>query len=521
MTHTTVLTGGRIYTGRRYCAALLIEDGEVALAGTEAEVRRNTPTGAERHDLEGGLVIPGLIDAHIHIAETARHRDGLDVSLAATLDALGSLVREWARTHPNGPIVGRGLDPELFPGRAWPTRDDLDLIERNRPLALVHVSSHALVANSAALQLARVDRSTADPPGGRFGRGADGEPDGRVFESAIPVLEDRIPELDRVEPEALLPTLRATAALGLTTLGAMSVAPQEAVALRSLAESEAWLGRVRVYLRGNRWREYFRDPGGPSGPPGRFEVVGVKAFTDGAFGPRTADLSEPYADDPGNRGIEVGTDAALAALISDASDYGLASALHAIGDRAVARAARLISGTRLASGRRARIEHAALTPPSLLPFLGNVQPALVVQPGFVWSDRWLGARLGPSRARWAYAFRTLLDHGLLLVGSSDAPADPIDPWRGLRAAVQRTDPSGRSANPDPDESLDAATAVRLYTENAGIVLGEPRLGLLESGSPADLVWTRAPSLDAAVSGGAAMVRETWVGGARLATGPAA
>jgi predicted amidohydrolase YtcJ len=521
MTHTTVLVGGRIYTGRRYCSALVIEDGEVALAGTDAEVRRNTPTGAERRDLEGGLVIPGLIDAHLHIAETARHRDGLDVSSIATLDALGSIVAEWTRNHPSGPIVGRGLDPERFPGRAWPTRDDLDRIERDRPLALVHVSSHALVANSAALGLAQVGRSTADPPGGRFGRGPDGEPDGRVFESAIPLVEDRIPGLDRVEPEVLLPTLRETAALGLTTLGAMSVAPQEAVALRMLADSGEWPGRVRLYLRGNRWREYFRDPGGPSGPPGRFEVVGVKAFTDGAFGPRTADLSEPYADDPGNRGIEVGTDADLTALISEASDEGLAPALHAIGDRAVARAARLIRGTRLANGRRARIEHAALTPPSLLPFLTDIEPALVVQPGFVWSDRWLGARLGTARARWAYAFRTLLDHDLLLVGSSDAPADPIDPWRGLRAAVQRTDPSGRSANPDPAESLDAATALRLYTENAGIALGEPRLGLLESGSPADLVWTRAPSLDAAVSGGASMVRETWVAGSRVATGPAA
>jgi predicted amidohydrolase YtcJ len=417
--------------------------------------------------------------------------------------------------------VGRGLDPERFPGRAWPTRDDLDRIESNRPLVLVHVSSHALVASSLALRLARVDRSTSDPAGGRFGRGANGEPDGRVFESAISILEDRLPGLDRVEPDALLSTLRATAALGLTTLGAMSVAPEEAVALRTLADSGAWPGRLRLYLRANRWRDYFRDPGGPSGPAGKFEVVGVKAFTDGAFGPRTADLSEPYADDPGNQGIPVGSDTELTALVSEVSQRGLAPALHAIGDRAVVRAARLLGGTRLSNGRRPRIEHAALTPPSLLPFLGEIRPALVVQPGFVWSDRWLGDRLGPARARWAYAFRTLLEHGFLLAGSSDAPADPIDPWRGLRAAVQRTDPMGQSANPDPAEALDATAALQLYTANAGRALGEPRLGLLEPGSPADLVRTRAPSLDAAVSGGAAMVRETWVAGSRLATGPTA
>jgi predicted amidohydrolase YtcJ len=517
MSDATAFLGGRVFTGSRTCSALLVENGVVVLAGSDAEVRRNIPTGAVRRDLEGGLLLPGLIDAHIHLAETARRRDGLDVSRLASLDGLESAVTEWARAHPSGTIVGRGLDPERFPGRSWPTRDDLDRILRSRPLVLEHVSSHAVVANTAAFRSAGVDRSTPDPPGGRFGRGSDGEPDGRVFESAIPRLEDRLPGLDRVEPDALLATLRETAAMGLTTLGAMSAAPQEAVALRILADSDAWRGRVRVYLRGNRWREYFADPGGPSGPAGRFEVVGVKAFTDGAFGPRTADLSEPYADDPGNQGIPVGSDADLTALITEASDRGLAPALHAIGDRAVARAARLLARTSLANGRRPRIEHAALTPPPLLPYLAAVRPALVVQPGFVWSDRWLGARLGPARARWAYAFRTLIDHGLLLVGSSDAPADPVDPWRGLQAAVQRTDPSGRSANPDPDESLDAVAAIQLYTVNAGLVLGEPLLGQLEPGAPADLVWTQASSLDGALSGGAARVRETWVAGARLAT----
>jgi predicted amidohydrolase YtcJ len=518
---TTAFLGGRVFTGARWCSALLVEAGEVAVAGSDAEVQRSIPTGADRIDLHGEVLIPGLIDAHVHVAETARARDGLDVSAVATLDALADVVAQWTRAHPSGPVVARGLDPEQFPGHAWPTRDDLDRIERNRPLVLVHVSSHALVANSASLQLARVDRSTPDPPGGRFGRGSDGEPDGRVFESAIPILKDRLPGLERVEPDALLPTLRDAARFGLTTLGAMNAEPEEAVALRTLAESGAWPGRIRLYLRASRWREYFWDPGGPSGPSGRFEVVGVKAFMDGAFGPRTADLSEPYTDDGENRGIPVGSDDDLRALVAEASHRDLAPALHAIGDRAVARAARLLGGTQLVSGRRPRIEHAALTPPSLLPFLAEMGPALVVQPGFVWSDRWLVARLGPARARWAYAFRTLLDRGHLLAGSSDAPADPLDPWRGLRASVQRTDPAGRSANPDPAEALDAPAALRLYTTNAGLVLGEPLLGRLEPGSPADLVWTRATSLDAAVSGGASMVRETWVAGARLATGPAA
>jgi predicted amidohydrolase YtcJ len=519
MTQATVFVGGRIFTGQRYCAALLVEDGEVALAGSEEEVRRSAPTGAEVVPLEGHLAIPGLIDAHVHIAEVTRRREGLDVSHVGSVEGLAAAVQGWIATHPDGPVIGRGFDPERWPAGDWPRRAELDRVTSDRPLILVHASGHALIANSAALGAAGIDRSTMDPVGGRIGRGPDGTPDGRLFESARGLLEHRFAGAERVETSALRTTLLATAALGITTVGAMSASPEEAVGLRELVETEAWKGRIRVYLRGDRWREYFDDPGGPSGPSERFEVVGVKAFTDGAFGPRTALLSQPYADDPGNTGLAVGDDAELAGLIDAATGAGLSPALHAIGDRAVARALGLLRSVRPRNLRQVRIEHASLTPPELLPFLAEVRPALVVQPGFVWSDHWLAARLGAERARWAYAFRTLLAQGHRLVGSSDAPYDPIDPWRGLRACIERSDAAGASANPEPTEAVDAATALRMYTNHAGIALGEPLLGLLEAGGPADLVCLGAPSLEAAIHAGAPVVRSTWVAGERI-EGPA-
>ncbi len=519
MSRATAFVEGRVYTGRRYCSALLVEDGEVVVAGSDDEVRRAAATGTEVRPLGGSLLLPGLIDSHLHLSELTRRREGLDVSGAGSLEALGSTVRAWAEAHPTRPVVGRGLDPEHWPGGAWPTRSDLDRLVPDRPLVLVHASGHALVVNSALLSAAGVDRAPTDPPGGRFGRTSTGELDGRVYEAAVGWLEARLPELDPVEPHALLRTLRATAALGLTTVVPMSASPGEATALRKLAEERGWSGRVRVYLRGDRWREYFQNPGGPSGPPGLFSVVGVKAFTDGAFGPRTALLTAPYADDPATSGLSVGSDADLASLIRDAVRQGLAPALHAIGDGAVARALGLLRGVRLPGALRTRIEHASLTPPALLPALDAVRPALVVQPGFVWTDTWLPARLGPARDRWAYAFRSLLAHGQLLVGSSDAPYDPVDPWRGLRACLERTAPGGGSANPEPSEALDAPTAVAMYTVNAGLTLGEPLLGLLEPGAPADLIVTGSRSLEAAIAAGAPTVREAWVAGVPIAPAP--
>jgi predicted amidohydrolase YtcJ len=522
MTEAVAFVGGRVFTGRRYVRALLLEGSEVLAAGTESAVRREAPTGAEVVDLAGALVAPGLIDAHLHVAEVTRHREGLSLAGIASLPALEAAVHDWAAQHPTGALVGRGWDPERFPAGIWPTRGDLDRWVADRPLALVHASGHALVVNSAALAAAGIFAGTVDPPGGRFGRGPDGEPDGRVFESAVGHLEMRLPPPEPLAPEALRRTLAAAAALGLTSLGAMSAGPEETIGLRRLAASGALPVRVRVYLRASRAAEYFRDPGGPSGAPGWFSVVGLKAFTDGAFGPRTAWLSAPYADDPSTSGMASATDEQLRSVLEMARARRLVPALHAIGDQALVRALALLREYPLAYGRHARIEHASLAPPELWPALGEVRPALVVQPGFLWSDVWLRARLGVGRARWAYPFRSLLDRGHLLAGSSDAPYDPIDPWRGLNAAVHRAGPDGRSANPEPLEALVPEDAVRLYTANAGAALGEPLLGQLEPGAPADLVRLDASDLTTALGRGASAVRETWVAGRKrfdAAAGP--
>jgi predicted amidohydrolase YtcJ len=514
-----LLVGGRVFTGQRYCDALLIENGRVAVAGTESEARRAAPTGAERRTLSGTLVLPGLIDAHFHVADVTRSREGLHLGEVGSVEHLVAAVRQWSADHPGRSIVGRGWDPERSADRAWPTRRDLDRATADRPVVILHVSGHAGVANSVALAAAGIDRTTKDPAGGRLGREADGSPDGRAYEIGLRNLIGRPDDLDLPEPAALRRTLEWTATLGLTTVGAMSAAPEEAFALRDLALAGRSPGRVRVYLHGNRWTEYYRAVPVPERIPGRFAVVGVKAYTDGAFGTRTAWLSEPYSDDPGNSGVPVADDATLRSLLGAVGERGLTPALHAIGDRAVEYTLGVLEATGHTSPTAARIEHVALTPSALFGALARVRPALVVQPGFVWSDHWLAQRLGRSRARWAYAFRSLTEQGHLLVGSSDAPYDPADPWRGLRAAVDRTDPAGRSANPLPGESLRPEEAIRLYSVNAGIALGEPELGRLEPGSPADLVLVRASSLEDAIGQGRSVVAETWVDGVPVTPRP--
>jgi predicted amidohydrolase YtcJ len=521
MTDARLWHHGRIFTGQRYVEALLVENGRVVIAGSTEEVRRAAPTGVEVGDLAGRLLLPGFIDAHLHIADLTRSREGLDVGRARSVSELVERVRAWADDHPNGTVVGRGWDAERFTEHRWPTRLDLDRAVMDRPLVLYHASGHAAVVNGAALDRAGVLRTTPDPEGGRFGRDRYGAPDGRLYEEAMRSVAGLATTGFPPEKEAIGRTLRFAASLGLTTVTAMNVGLEEASALRELAHAGALPVRVRVYLRLSRFEELGPADLAPAGADAMHRVTGVKAFTDGAFGPRTAWLSEPYADAPEESGLPAGTEENLFAALGRVVSKGLAPALHAIGDRAVDRALRLLQPLRGSSVAPARIEHAALTPPELLPLLDEVRPVLAVQPGFVWSDAWLRARLGRERARWAYAFRSLADRGHLLAGSSDAPYDPVDPWRGLEATVCRWDPEGRSANPDPGEALPPEEAVRMYTENGGRALGEPDLGHLESGARADLLVLAVSDLSRAFSLGSTAVREVWVAGRQLPVGPAA
>jgi len=516
MGRTVRVDGGRIFTGTRYVEALLIDDGRVAAAGAAATVGREAPTGSEHVDLHGHLVLPGLLDAHLHLPDLTDAREGLDLASARSIPELLDLVRAWAVRRPAGPITGRGWSADRLLERREPVATDLDRAVADRPVYLRHASGHAAVVNRAALDALGVERATPDPPGGRFGRDADASPDGRVYETALRRFEPLAQAALAVTPEGLERTLDACVGLGITGVATLNLAPEGAALLTALDRAGRLSIPVWGYAALARETEFpARAPDGPGGSP-RFRMIGGKAFLDGAFGPRTAWLSSPYADAPGEIGLSTAPDAELAEQLDAAAERGWAPALHAIGDRAVEAAARHLERFRTEGGARPRLEHAALVPPELLPALDRSRPALVVQPGFVWSDHWLPARLGPERARWAYPFRTLQDRGHLLVGSSDAPYDPVDPWRGLSAAVERRDPDGRSANPTPEEALSAEEALRLYGAHAGIALGESPRGTLEPGAPADLVFVRARRAADAIRDGAAGVRATWVGGRPMA-----
>jgi predicted amidohydrolase YtcJ len=502
----------RIFTGRRWAEALLIEAGRVVAVGSAEEARRAAPTGTEVTDLAGHLIVPGLIDAHLHLSRVSLARETLDVSEFTSLAELTDGIRRRGEERPGQGVLAHGWRAEQFGPGVEPVRSVLDNALADRAVVVYHSSGHAAAANSAALAAIGLGPSTADPVGGRIGRDREGEPNGILYETALRFLDSIAGDWTNVGPDSLHRTLRIVTSLGLTTVASMNVASGESGTLRALRDEGRLAARVRLYVRREDLAAVPRDLERAGDRSGRLSIAGFKGFTDGAFGPHTAWLTAPYADAPDSSGLPAANGPDLAEAVREASSLGLAPALHAIGDAAVLHALHLLRPATGRNGAPARLEHASLTPPEVLGALDEVRPALVVQPGFIWSDHWLRERLGGERCRWAYAFRTLADRGHLLAGSSDAPYDPIDPWRGLRATVSRRDPLGRSANPETGEALPIEEALRMYTVNGGRALGEPDLGHLEPGAWADLLVLGTSDLPTAFSRGAASIRETWVGG---------
>ena len=501
---------GRVFTGTGFAEALLVEGGEVLAVGPDDAVRRAKGAGSDVVDLRGRLVLPGLIDLHIHLTDTLLQREGVDLRGVRSRDELSDRVKAGLASAPEGPVIGVGWDSSLWPDSKEPTREELDRISSNRPILLFQVSMHAVAVNSAALDALGIAESVGDPPGGAFGRTASGALNGLLYDSAMAHLES--PEVStrwaRQHLVAYRRLLEVSASLGLTTVCPVLASSTEVSVVSDLARDGIPV-RVRFYLDLRNLADF---PGLPRPPrEALWRVTGVKAVTDGAFGTRTAWLESPYTDRPGDSGLSIWGDDELTAALGAAAALGLTPALHAIGDRALARVLSILSKVPVAG--TPRVEHASLTPPSLWPALERVRPNLVVEPHFVETDHWLVSRLGPERARWTYAFRTLTDHGLLLGGASDSPVEPLDPWTGLRAAVDRA-PRAEFGRLTASERLAPIEAFQLYTRNAGPILGEPTLGRIATGNPADFVLTSSTSLDAALAIGRGAVVETWVGGRR-------
>ncbi|OHD73673.1 MAG: hypothetical protein A2177_16790 [Spirochaetes bacterium RBG_13_68_11] len=488
---------------RTVATAVTARAGRIVFVGDDRGAR--AAASAEVIDLHGACVLPGLVDAHLHFAWFARSLEEVDGGARTRGEAVERVRARAAGTPAGAWIGGSGWDHNVWD--RLPSRQDLDAAAPRNPAALKAKSGHALWVNSLALKAAGIRKGTADPAGGVIARDARGCPTGILYENAMELVRAVIPEQSAGAIAASMHAAQERAlAAGLTGFHDFDGVPAFR-ALQLMRERGALDVRVVKGIP----REALGEAvalGLRSGFGDDLLAVGqVKLFADGALGPRTAWMLEPYEGSTGT-GIPTLTPEDLRADIGRARAAGLSCAVHAIGDaavRAVLDAFAAVRGS--AAGGAAgpgeaaahlrlpdRIEHVQLISPADLSRLFGLGVVASMQPIHATSDMDIADRHWGARAATAYAWRSILESGADLAFGSDCPVETISPLAGIHAAVTRRRADG-SPGPDgwrPEQRLTVEQAVRAYTLGAARAAGRGRdAGTIEPGRLADLTVLEA------------------------------
>jgi hypothetical protein len=475
--------------------ALAIRGAKIVAVGPEAALAKRFPKAQIIH-LEGGTLLPGLIEGHCHVEGLGKLASLVDLRHCHSLNEALERIQSWSRSNPTGWIQGRGWDQNLWTTQAFPSVAELDRVTGDRPAALRRVDGHALWANSAALKVAGITDSTPDPKGGRILRGTQGHATGILLDNAMELVETKLPAPALPQRQAWLRQgLLALQRLGFTSACDMGGDAGTLEAYRRLASSNALPIRVFSYFDQDS-RLMLRELKQPRAPQlSFFQAQGVKFYFDGALGSRGARMMEPYSDSPGTSGLWVTEPEALGAAARLVVRAGYQPAAHAIGDAANHAALEIMKKARLKDGALLpRVEHAQIVSREDALAFGPAGLVASVQPMHMADDHaWTPARLGPERLGRAFPWRSFLKGGAPLVFGSDAPIADANPFLAMAAAETRQDASGDPPEGFlPEHKLTREETLRAYTRSSALVLGRKELGVLKVGAVADLLWVQAP-----------------------------
>jgi predicted amidohydrolase YtcJ len=480
--------------------AVAVAGDRILAVGTAEQIGRLEGPDTEVIDLDGKTVVPGLVDAHLHFPNLGADRSRLvELDGARSIEEAVALVeRRVGGLQPGEWLTGSGWHTGNWEIEAWPTAAALDRVAPDNPVALVGMHSHASWLNSRALEAAGITADRVDPSDGVIQRDPDtGEPTGILIENAQWIVRDVIPPQ---QTESLKDRIRKSVQLahsyGFTGTHDIGTSLEAVAAYRELIEEGELPFRVNGVIR--IWRSgEILDSLTAMGPiiaegDHRLTVRSVKMSIDGALGARGAVMLEPYSDEPGAHGVVRVTPEDLRAILQQSLAHGFTAAMHAIGDggnRIVLDAVEDVLAENPVEDHRMRVEHAQIVALEDIPRFAEL--------GLIASFQWIHAtldmpwaevRVGPDRIKGGYAWRTFLDEGIRIVGSSDEGARTFSPFMGIHAAVARQDFEG---NPPsgwyPEHRLTRLEALKSYTLDAAYAsFEEDVLGSITPGKFADL-----------------------------------
>lgn len=503
-------------------SVLVVDDsGRVVATGDEALL--STHPGATRIDGQGKTLLPGLIDSHAHVAGLGLLKTSLDLTGTPSLEDAVAAIAQYAKDKPHVRwITGRGWNQVLWPVQEFPRAADIDKVVTNRPVWLRRIDGHAGWANSAAMKLAGITDDTPDPVGGKIVRDDNGRATGVLIDTAMGAIDSLVPQLNKTELRASLnAAIDTLLSEGITGVHDAGIGVMNAEVYMSMAD-DGELG-VRIYAMTGGAGDVLDTIGKPITAYGndRLDIASVKLYTDGALGSRGAAMIEPYSDDPENRGLPFWTQSQLDAMVEKAHSMGFQVGIHAIGDLGNRMALDAFDKAQRGkpSPLRNRIEHSQIVTLDDIPRFAELGIIASMQATHATSDKNMAEdRVGPDRILGGYAWRRMLDAGVVLANGSDFPVELSNPFHGLYASVTR---QGRDGQPDggwyADQALTRAEALHSYTyAGAYAARQEDRLGSLEPGKWADFIvidrdyfTVPASEIDDIV------VLETWVAGEKL------
>jgi len=515
----TIGEDGRVET---FTGLLIANDGRIAAVYHRGDKR---PGKVDyKVDGRGRILLPGMIDAHLHVMELGFSALTLDLSSTKSLAEAQAAIRVYVAAHPDRPwIVGSGWNQESWGLGRFPTAAELDAAVGDRPVWLSRVDGHAGWANSAALKMAGVSAATKDPAGGRIERDAAGKPSGVLVDAARSLVEGKVPPPRPVDRDLALQTAqRILFARGVTAAADMGTTIEDWQTFRRAGDTGSLYVRIMAYALGNDAMVLI----GGSGPTpwlydDRLRLNGVKLYLDGALGSRGAWLKAPYADAPGQTGLPQIDPTALRNLMSRAAMDNFQIAVHAIGDRANSELLAAIAelSETYKGDRRWRVEHAQVLDPADFGKFAQYGAVASMQPVHQTSDRVMAeARLGPARLAGAYAWKSVSAAGAKLAFGSDAPVETPDPFAGIAAAITREGADGQPFGGwQPQEKLDRVSALAAYTTGAAWAgFAETKFGRIAPGLRADFLFVDVdPLLASPADIRRTRVLETWIGGRKV------
>lgn len=469
--------------------AVAVENGIITDIGANIKINNLRRRGYKIFDLKARFVLPAFTDAHLHLMAVGLFSRQVNLDGVDSLDKAVSIIKKAAsKLKPGQWLKGRGWNKNLW-GIGLPDKTILDKITDN-PVALDSKDWHLLWVNSAALSYCNIDRDTPDPPGGVIEKDDKGEPMGIIKEKAINIVYDRWPALSSDEKiDSIIEAQKRLLKFGIVGVGDFDTRPIFINELLEMEKEDKLELRVCKMIHENDLDNAIRSGLRTGKGSEHFRIGYLKLFSDGALGSQTALMFRPYKGNKSNYGAERLTLDQMEDHVSKAVRNGISVAVHAIGDKAnfqsinaLGKYSRSFTKSRLMP----RIEHAQILRRKDLALFKKFGITASVQPIHATSDRDVADEHWGKRARYAYAFRSLLDYEVGLAFGSDAPIENADPVAGIHAAVTR-----KRANEDrpawyPEENIPVTKAVEAYTvDSARACCFEDIAGSIEIGKRAD------------------------------------